>query len=659
MDFRELEPKKSNKWKWGGVFVALMLISSIGITGLPPTTISGWYDTIKNTAFNFIVPNKQATKVSSGYLLETGNKNLLQNASFEHTTANTGWTLTSGSFVNDNSPVDGKQNAQITLSAQSLEFYQDSTLYASQFADGVQGLAYMRVRTSVTSTPIYVCPRNVGSFPSILYCVIVNPNGKWGLYKIPFILGATSNGIGITSNSVSITGDVEVDDTFVGAVDLKQDLTPVYSGIVSTSATTNCSWSTTSASYANFAADSDCPAATASGITTAPATKVPGFVLPAGTVGKVHVIASGLFQNATTASAAVAQVRLSDGTSGYSSQQATYGGGVSGAQSVTNVASFAFTITTPLTSATTYQLQGQTTNASNAFTVSSHSNDFTFSVVVTPPTDSFYAAQNSDTDWVSCGHTTSDFTGFGTVTNIETQCKREGGDLLMRGKFQANTATATEARVALKLNGVALTSKNSSSIASVQVAGTFGSSASTTNTPNGLGNTLIEPSVGYITFSGGSTGGLSITKQNGNAIATSTVLSIVARVPVNGWENSNVIIGSFSEVITSPGTGSLKPKLCSFYAINSGPAISQHVGGCAASISRPTTGNYTITWNSNYWSQTPTCALTITGDNTGQNWSATITTNGTSALGFEVAVGGATPTNSNQDTYVICHGVGP
>jgi hypothetical protein len=249
------------------IFVLLILVNLKAKAGLPPTTLGGQQSAAKATTFNFKAPNYQATQtLGTESLIETGNSNILVNPSFEHATANTSWTLTAGSFVSDNSPIEGVKNAQLTMSAQSLEFYQDSTLYASQFADGVQGLAYARVRTTITSTPIYVCPRNAGAFPSVLTsgCVAVSPDGKWGLYKVPFILGATSNGIGLTSNAVSITGDIEMDGAFVGAPDVWQQTdSSKVAGEAYFAGTTNCAgWDRTSSTLGGFASDVDCPGPT-------------------------------------------------------------------------------------------------------------------------------------------------------------------------------------------------------------------------------------------------------------------------------------------------------------------------------------------------------------------------------------------------------------
>lgn len=60
---------------------------------------------------------------------------------------------------------------------------------------------------------------------------------------------------------------------------------------------------------------------------------------------------------------------------------------------------------------------------------------------------SVYSQTSSNYDWRSCGLTTSDFTNFGTVTNINMQCSRQGGELVIRGSFTGGTASSAEGRI--------------------------------------------------------------------------------------------------------------------------------------------------------------------------------------------------------------------
>lgn len=163
-------------------------------------------------------PNNQVTNLGGiNALVETGNTNILSNPSFEHSTFSTSWTNSAGTFTQETSVViDGKASAKLVLSAQTMSLTQSSTLYAAQFADGVQGLAMVRIKSDIA---LSVCSIQAGTV-STTNCVTTNTDSKWGLYKVPFILGATSNGISIASTG-STSGTVYLDDAFVGAINLE------------------------------------------------------------------------------------------------------------------------------------------------------------------------------------------------------------------------------------------------------------------------------------------------------------------------------------------------------------------------------------------------------------------------------------------------------
>jgi hypothetical protein len=165
--------------------------------------------------------------------------NLLINGGFE--SGRTKWTIGAGTFTSEASiVVKGNRSAKIVLSAQTMSLTQSSTLYAAQFADGVQGLAMVRVKSDVA---LSVCSIQAGTV-STTNCVAVAPSNTWGLYKIPFVFGATSQGISIASSG-AVTGTVYIDDAFVGAASEITDLnnigpwisyTPTFTGFGTVSA---------------------------------------------------------------------------------------------------------------------------------------------------------------------------------------------------------------------------------------------------------------------------------------------------------------------------------------------------------------------------------------------------------------------------------------
>lgn len=86
----------------------------------------------------------------------------------------------------------------------------------------------------------------------------------------------------------------------------------------------NCFWSTSSTSFGNFGADSDCSTPSVTGAVTAPGTKIPAVVLSNLPPGTLMVVASGAFYKGGTVDSAV-QFRFHDGTSAFGTSQ-IYGG---------------------------------------------------------------------------------------------------------------------------------------------------------------------------------------------------------------------------------------------------------------------------------------------------------------------------------------------
>lgn len=411
-----------------------------------PTSIKGQQDASAEVLTNLQAPNHQATKTGNRtWLLENGNTNILENPSWEHQTANSGWTLTAGTFVSDNSPVHGAKNAQLSLTAQALEFYQDSTLYASQFADGVQGKISIWVRT--TNPNIYWCQRKAGvnqitsDGTVITNCAHHSGSGKWELLEYPVTLGSTSNGAALlsltasTGAALAITSDVEADGAKLE-----------YAGVTGT----------------------------------------------------------------TTV----------------------------------------------------------------------------------------------DTAWESCGHVAADFTGFGTMGTISTECKRSGSDLLIKGKFVMGAGTGVEARMALKFRGQSLTSANTPIISSIQKAGEAVYSVVSAS----MATVLIEPNVTYATFGIQSGAAAGITKTFGNTFTSSLTLVINARIPIAGWASN-------SDYLSAQCGASCVDTHVAYMDVAAGTISGENVdfingnGGGTSSIR-------TVTFNSGVYTVTPVCDLQLVSNAT-------------------------------------------
>lgn len=604
-----------------------------------PLGISGQSDTSNQYPPVVKVPNKLATKITGGVLLENGNNNLLSNPSFEHSTYNTGWT-TSGCTASEETTIvaHGKKSLKMACSSQTLSVYQDTTLYASQLV-GANSVRGVNVWSDVAG--VKVC--SGGSATASTTCIDVRSNSAWGdPYLVPTPMNGTSNGVYIKSDS-AITGNIYIDNGNVEPTVFASVDSSKLAGSAYTAPTASCSWTRTNTAYGAPASVAACPDnytinSSTMGTWSTTTSDLPQITVNSLPQGRYVMVAMAGLSNASAGAYVCAAVN--DGTT--TGAGSCVSGAAGGVYEVSPTLDFYHAGGNK-----TFSLQLKGSSGAASLEPTANGSGIQWFLYYYGTTSAF-TATNSDTDWASCGHTTSSFTGFGTVTSIETQCKRDRGDLLMKGNFTLGTPTATEARLALPTwNGTQLTSKGTSVIPSIQLGSMF---IDNDNSSAPFRYTLIEPSVTYVTFgTRASSTSTALTKVNGNTIAVSgeKISLQVIRIPINGWENSNVIYGTFNEVNITPGV--VKP--ITFSAkVSSAAAISDNRGGIFNSCSY-SSGDTTCTFVSGKITGTPTCIPTIVGSSGSK-------TNVTSRSSSQVVI--RTKTAADADSQiafdVICHG---
>jgi microcystin-dependent protein len=282
--------------------ISLFLVFSLNTYGAAPTGYKNETATAKTYAQDLVFPNNQLTKQAGlDSRVETGNKNLLTNASFEHSTVTTGWTVTNATASADTTNmVEGKKALSLSLTG-ALTVTQDSTINAANVV-GLQGNASIKIKTSNVDG-LKVCARNAGVTSTSL-CVNVPMDGVWKEINIPFIMTATSNGIAITSTGTS--GTVIIDDAFVGTSAPFQNVNGAK--LVGTVTITGCSaaWSTTSSTFASFGAQTGCSYAT-TGEALAPSTNIPAIKFASLPAGNYRLEYEGQAGSATSGQNAIFQ----------------------------------------------------------------------------------------------------------------------------------------------------------------------------------------------------------------------------------------------------------------------------------------------------------------------------------------------------------------
>jgi hypothetical protein len=575
----------------------------------------------------------QVSSVTGQYLQDN---NLLLNPGFESGIGK--WTNSAGTFTADYSVfVQGKASGKVVLSSQALNFFQDSTLFASQLADGMQAILTVKIKSSVAG--VKVCPRQAGSVITSL-CIDVQGNNKWGLYQIPFVTGATSQGISINSNGNSITGTVYVDESYVGVTNILNSSSEAkLAGEAFFAGTINCQWSRTSTTVGSFPVDTDCPGPTIVQqnlgqwqTTDSDLPRVTVNNLPAGTYKATFTF----MNNVTSGNPALS---ITDGTTtcepvpGNGSTTSNALNTVSCSFQYVSSGNRSFEIVTGATAGAVVVANSVTTPRSG-----------TKFILEYYGSNSTYTTLNADTDWASCGHTTSSFTGFGTVSAIETQCKRQGSDLLMRGKFTVGTTTATEARLSLPLwNGLQIVAK-SSVIPSIQNIGHWWGS----NPLLVSGSVLINSNLSYITFASGNQGNNGFSGLNGSAMQSSTLpIGFESRIPIEGWQNSNIIIGQFNGL--EKCTDSYECTDVFSANVSSGGTVSnENIDWINGNIS-PSSNLYPISFKTGVFTVAPNCVATATSTSIVTIQEYTAATN--SGVTMATIAGGA---GSPQAFKIVC-----
>ena len=504
----------------------------------------------------------QVDSVTDQYM---GNGNLLVNPGLESGLKS--WTNVAGTLSIESSVViKGKRAGKVVLSSQALNLYQDVTSYQAQLADGVQGLASVRIKTSVSG--IRLCPRQAGVINSSL-CVSVASSNKWGLYKVPFILGATSNGISINSNGTSISGTVYFDDSFMGPQELSLETNACNDVSCETEFSAKIS-STAVISGENLDWLDTCSVASG-GIYTCNF-KAGTFTQNPNCSVLLAVQTVGQASKFVTSSSTQLIYRTTDGSTA-----------------------------TPHSVEIICQKQGE---------------DFTNAKQLS--NGNTYSSTNADTDWTLAtpptifGSTTNPTTG--TVELNALRWKRSGGDLEMRWQFRQTTAGMAgsgfyyiELPNGLQVDTSRMSNSNVSGFLASVGHGSFSTSSGffvTAQLQNGttnriyfvIGNELTSPSIWGSTVVGLGNSPLNI--------------SVNIKVPIQGWQNSNLIIAELNGLqkceSTLDCTDTFSAYITSTATVVSG---SENVDFLDGNCTLASTSNYTCSFKSGVFTSAPNCVV--------------------------------------------------
>lgn len=547
-----------------------------------------------------VFPNNQVVEsnaTSKQFSIDNGNKNELYNANFEAETVTVGWTISNAtSSAETTNEFEGLKTLSLSLTG-ALSLSQSSTINAARKL-GVQMVASIFVKSDDVSD-LQLCSLKNGSEDK---CTVVGgyvQGSGWRQLTVSFIGGATSNGLKLKSTDT--TGTVLVDQAFVGIGSPIVDFTPdmVYSAKISSTGVV----SDENTDFIN----GNC---TMSGTNNALAT--------CNFLSGIFTVAPNCLVTSRSSGIIISNVHT----------QAT-------------ASSVVFYGTTPSTNAAVdmnilCQKQGADYKTSKA-----------------------YVASSSDTDWVSCGHTTSDFQGFGTVSSIALQCRKSGQNLKMRGSFVSGTPTSVEARINLKLNGQSLAVFSSQ--AGTGIAGY--ASRNVANNGASIFTNLIQANNTYIqlSFADNATRNPIVPQQGATIIDSGDayVISGELTIPIQGWQDSSVIVGSFQGYNETPGASRVETFSFSYGSTNANTSCTaspcsylDQIGNSVTSVTRSAQGNYTVNFSKTY--SKVKCTWTGSSASSGVMAASNYRCESCSSLAFDTARRSDGVPEDSRGT-IICH----
>jgi hypothetical protein len=300
----------------------LLLWSFAANAGLPPTTIQGQSDASPKTKFSFQVPYNQFTDLGGiKGLIETGNANVLSNASFEATGITTSsvpaWTLGTNvtAAANTSSYKDGKQAVTLSTNVTGVTgaqvlFYQSLT--PGSYDANVNKIARLWVNTSITTLQVcaYLASGTVN-------CQAVPSSSTWQPVTSNFIMPSSGTiGVALYTTAAIAASTVigSVDKAQVSDADnLSQVAQPFTVGTAMLPINnSNCNYAVTNTTSWTSMTAAGCPGIVTNGSVTASSTTAQ-ITIPSQGPGYYRVAFTGLLR-ISGAGAQACNFRYTDGT---------------------------------------------------------------------------------------------------------------------------------------------------------------------------------------------------------------------------------------------------------------------------------------------------------------------------------------------------------
>lgn len=604
-------------------------------------------------------PNMQLSSAVAAGLIGGGGvagKNYLSNASFEAFSSGfTGWTLSGATpTANTTDYHDGAQSASLALTAGG-SISQDVTTSTNLQGTNLEAGAW--VKTTVSG--VTVCARVSGVNVS---CNSVPTSGTWQYVNANFVGPASGTSIGVAVVWTGSSGTVLVDQGYVGqATNLSQVSQAQLIGTVTVTGCTSY-WNASNASFADYSVQTSCTYTT-TGSLQAPATMLPGFIIPSIGPGYIEIQYNGLAYAGTS----VNSLRYYDGTTGTSPIYLQ-------ANSPSTSVLGGYTYTTPQTNLF-IRIQEQGNGAGNLGQIYGQSGiPGTFKVYYFPTQAQIAVSSSKAIDSVGTIITTASttcpigsFSADGTAVSRTTYARLFNKIGITHGQGDGSTTFNIpdyRGRFLRVVDGAAGRDPDSASRTAMATGGTTGNAVGSVQLDDYKSHThgFTSVSAGSAPLFGGYINGTQTSAQattaSGGNETRPTNAYVNACIIFDGSLSAPVLVGS----VTSSSAGADKIVKGKFYTTSFGTSCAASPCAIAAdpavsSVTRASSGDYTINFASGTFSAPPSCFF-INGDNNASiprdEYQSTNTT-----TAYRIVFRGATiwPTLLDTSSSFLC--VGP
>ena len=232
---------------------------------------------------------------------------------------------------------------------------------------------------------------------------------------------------------------------------------------------------------------------------------------------------------------------------------------------------------------------------------------------------------------------TPTITGFGTPTGVNITKRRSGDSIIIQGEFTSGTSTAVGATITLPSGYTVKGTANTLSVGSYFRSNATALSGGSMLATDGADHIALG---GSATFSNTSTSALSESLGT-NIAASGNRISFSIAVPVNELKASDIIM-------SVPVTNEVENVYSARIAAGATPSITSESAPFIQSVAQVSTGVYTVTFKSGFFTEIPSYA--VTAENQGATTDPIIASvESISATSMEIRQAAGTGVASDED----------